>query len=253
MTQHTRTLDMIPLWLQISDDGSSATLSLEKGENGILLHEDNRGDFEAVLGEFSLPSFLLFDMPSEARAAAAAINALKTDSFGSESPVAGRTLNGEGLLMVFGEGSLDIDGEKLQVTDHRTQTGYQLPVYLSWELQACECDSALLHQAADRIDLAFVLCKKIEETANPAVVRSLQSLLQKLPGASVGLPLLEMSDLQEDIELYEEIDSVQLQAALIRYADKLDCSDPIDALARHLLETFPGQFRQKLHADEPMI
>ena len=180
MTHFPRMFDMIPLWLQLAPDGASATLSLEKGEDGILLHDDNLGDYEGVLTGLSRPSFMLFDLPSEARVAAAAIMTVEDDSFEADAPVAGRTPSGEGVLMVFDKEVLDINEEDLTVTDHRTRTGYQLPVHLSWELQGCECDSALEQPQSDRVDLAAVLRGKIAEVANPDVLRSLQTQIRPL-------------------------------------------------------------------------
>lgn len=251
MTQYPRQFDFIPLWLQPEAPGSAPRLALDPGETGILLHDDNLGDHEDVLLQLPQPSFILFDMPGEAEAAAEALKA--TQPADINPAVASRTPNGEGLLMFFGEARFNINKADFPILDRRTSLGFHLPIYGSWVLQGCECDTALGMPQADRVDLAKVVCDKIEAIGNPEVVRALQFQLQSLPGAAVGLPMLDMNDLAEDIEMRREVDPHRLQAVLCRYADSIDASDAVDALARHLLAVFPDNFRQKLHADEPML
>lgn len=244
MTALTRTVDMIPLWLKPGNEsaGVPAGYSLEPGAEQLLVHGGNIAELFGELEDAGRPSFMIFDLPGEARAAEAALVRGGLDGVQVES---GRTLNGEGLLMmVSAEAPLEA-ASAFDIQDERTRTGYQLPLRGSWEMELDEAEAILALPPADRIDLAFVLARKICATENPNVVRALQHELENFPGASVGLPRLELADLTEDIDIDEDQDAGELHQAILRYARNLDCSSQIDSLARRLREEFPATVRQK--------
>ncbi|WP_154667688.1 hypothetical protein [Leisingera caerulea] len=244
MTALTRTADMIPLWLKPGNEaqGLPAGYSLEPGAEQLLVHGGNIADLRGELEGAGRPSFMIFDLPGEARAAEAALASRGLEGFRVES---GRTLNGEGLLMMVSAGAPLEAFSAFDIQDERTRTGYQLPLRGSWEMELGEAEAILALPPADRIDLASVLARKICDAGNPNVVRALQHELESIPGASVGLPRLELADLAEDIEIDEGQDAGDLHRTILRHARSLDCSDQIDSLARRLREEFPATVRQK--------
>lgn len=232
---------MIPLWVGYDTDRGEATLGLRKAGKERLLTSEAPPERLGDLEQAGSPEIFVFDTPSEARAVSRAVCVLNGRQM-TRQPEIGLGPNGEGLMMVMQpeRGRMPV----IPLHDLRSRTGYLPDLVGSWEIDAVSAEMMIGGAPADRVDMAQVIANNIREIANPLLLRAIQNQLEKIPGASVGMPSISVEDLEQDIAISDKVSQRDVQTALIDHAGKLDPYDRVDQVIRVLRDRFGPEIRE---------